>query len=1172
MDHPTVNISNLTANRTALVLVPPKEFAERLNPFRLVHDKAAPRWTAHITLHFSFVDVPNFPASVAAIEHGLSQIEPFSFKLDGVGSFSLSGYETVHLSISDDANIQRVWSVIAKALNYSGRSLTPHVTLGQAPHNNPEALASLRRKAQRLLESVGELEWPVRSVVFLKKDEDDGGVMKRSHEAFLRGESHTSFVLAPSNPTVHYDGNGWTFCGSTSESETLPSAVSIATYNILHDALFPISKRLPSLVQTIVSSEADIICFQEVTDDSLVTILSSPAIFSRFLYSSRHPEVVLENERNILLLSRYPFSWSKLDIGGKHKPAFLASFSNSPSEHGTGSKTQNKKLVLAATHLTAGRAGSSLEQKTAEMEALVNHMYETYPEDDWVLAGDMNWPENVRVTPADELFEDAGHLIPYGFTFDPSRNSLAAATMRESPDPQRYDRVYVKRNGGWDVGRTMVFGNGDDPPPSDHYGLRVDLRWKVVVPVEAESLEEAPVVTRLASGHKVSLPPTGNLSTAELVELSTAHAWLPSAEQEHKMGSVLETLRSVICPSQHDQQPSSNVQIRIECVGSYALGVHTSASDVDCLAVGNVSAPTFWELARSRIRQNENLRRRGGGGVDVKLRRFVKDAIVQRMDLEVGGIRVDMQYCPAQKLVGEEWKNIGSLPSDSPLFLLPVSSLITLNAYRDVLTLLKILQPPSLLSAFRSAHRSLKLFLTSQGLYGARFGFLGGFHLTLLLTRVALTLVPIGTELPELVEPHHLVRQFFATYAKWDWERDAVWAIPSREIKAGDATGPQGYRRSPAKEPMVVLSIERPLANLAFHASRNSVEVMRKAFQRADGMLEDGRSWAEACGLEKEKEGPVQVFLKQHKAFIKLDVHFWGGSNLKGRAVVGWLESRIVSLLVQLYAAAPSVNVRFWPARFVDAGTVDVEDDNRGPNGFYLFGLSPTSPTSGSIKSSAESELASITQCLRSFEAELQNNEKFYDSQSTYISLSLVKRGALEKDIGLAKIVPDSFAWSDNGFDPVDDDDDEELDEFEDQDFESQDNQSEVSVGLRNRDLGITSASQRKKAIAASRASRATTHTPAPTKLRTSADVMNRLLWDPVMGKNGRDEYAVGYEDRFLGIKESMLRDWVLKEVENEAFIPQHRIVYFKRVSDGEIIWDKRKKIDLVFGSGVGAG
>ncbi|KAJ3847521.1 hypothetical protein EV368DRAFT_51039 [Lentinula lateritia] len=31
--------------------------------------------------------------------------------------------------------------------------------------------------------------------------------------------------------------------------------------------------------------------------------------------------------------------------------------------------------------------------------------------------------------------------------------------------------------------------------------------------------------------------------------------------------------------------------------------------------------------------------------------------------------------------------------------------------------------------------------------------------------------------------------------------------------------------------------------------------------------------------------------------------------------------------------------------------------------------------------------------------------------------------------------------------------------------------------------------------------------------------------------------------------------------------------LYFKRASDGEIMWDKRKKIDVVFGSsGVGAG
>ncbi|KAF9056851.1 hypothetical protein BDP27DRAFT_1373070 [Rhodocollybia butyracea] len=99
---------------------------------------------------------------------------------------------------------------------------------------------------------------------------------------------------------------------------------------------------------------------------------------------------------------------------------------------------------------------------------------------------------------------------------------------------------------------------------------------------------------------------------------------------------------------------------------------------------------------------------------------------MQSITLEVGGVKVNLQYCPARSLV-EEWINIGSLPSDSPLFLLPVSSLVTLNAYRDFLNLRKLLQPPAFLSAFHAAHRVLKQFLTTQGLSGTRFGFLGRF-------------------------------------------------------------------------------------------------------------------------------------------------------------------------------------------------------------------------------------------------------------------------------------------------------------------------------------------------------------------------------------------------------------------------------------------------------------
>ncbi|KAJ7123747.1 hypothetical protein C8R44DRAFT_875908 [Mycena epipterygia] len=1125
MDHPTAALSNLSAYKSALVLIPPRKFAERLNPFRLVHDKSAPRWSAHITLHFSFVEVPSFPDVVATIERRISQMKPFSFKFDHVGSFALQGYETVHLGTSDDANLKELYSIITEEMSFSaGRPFTPHLTVGQASHASPGAIESLRRKAQGLLESVSSLEWPVQSVVFLRKDDNDGGVMKRCHEVFLAGQSQTTFDIPPWHPTVCHDGNQWKFCDSP-EKDALPSNVSVATYNVLHDDLFPTPERLPAVIQTILSSDADIICLQEVTDDSLAPILSSLSISSRFPYSNRHPSIVLENERNILILSRFPFSWSKLDVGGKHKPAILASFTNSTGGH----------LIVAAVHLTAGRTGSYLSQKTAEMSSLVSHLQENYSKADWIIAGDTNWPETEHSTPADELFEDAGLTVPHGPTYDPDKNHLASVTVRHSTEPQRYDRIYVKREGDWSVAETRLFGDGPDPA-SDHYGLCVALRPRI--DAEVPSAEDSGTTPATL----YPLPPTGNLTTQELLELAEARSWLPSAEYETKMSAVVPLLRTVLCPpTTADSSSASNVQIHIECIGSYALGVHTCDSDVDCLAVGNVSSTTFWELARARIRSVM------AKGMDIKLRRFVKDANVQSMDLEVGGVRVDMQYCPARNLTGSEWKNLGSIPSDSPLFHLPASSLVTLNAYRDVLTLLKIL--PSL-SNFRTAHRSLKLFLTSQGLFGARFGFLGGFHLTLLLTRVAMML-------PREAKPHQIVRQFFATYGGWDWERDLVWPIPSREPRTGS-----GYRRVLAKEPMVVLSIERPISNLTFHASRNSVEVMSVAFKKADRMLEDGKSWAEVCGLKETQEVPYKVFLRGHKIYIKLDVHFWGGSNLKGRAVIGWLESRLVSLLVQLRSAAPGINARFWPKRFTGSANANV--DAHDPNGFYLFGLSPSlsSATSSDDPSklsqkNAEAESA-LARCLRSFEAELQGNTKFYDPSNTFISLNLVKGSLLPPNT-----VPDAFTWSDNGVDPVEDDEDEEEEPMSDSGSGGDNAGSKRS----KKNEQVLSASQKKKAIAAK--AKTTSHTPAASKLRTSADVMNRLLWDSTISQ---DEHVVGYEDRFLGIKESPLSNWILKEVEHESFIPQHRIIYFKRVTDGEIVWDRRKKIDLIFGSGLGAG
>ena len=63
----------------------------------------------------------------------------------------------------------------------------------------------------------------------------------------------------------------------------------------------------------------------------------------------------------------------------------------------------------------------------------------------------------------------------------------------------------------------------------------------------------------------------------------------------------------------------------------------------------------------------------------------------------------------------------------------------------------------------------------------------------------------------------------------------------------------------------------------------------------------------------------------------------------------------------------------------------------------------------------------------------------------------------------------------------------------------------------------------------------------------------------------------LGYLDRFEGLKEMPVDLW-LSETTEEDFVPQHRIQYFKRVSDGTKVWDREQRIDLVFGSGLGSG
>lgn len=221
-----------------------------------------------------------------------------------------------------------------------------------------------------------------------------------------------------------------------------------------------------------------------------------------------------------------------------------------------------------------------------------------------------------------------------------------------------------------------------------------------------------------------------------------------------------------------------------------------------------------------------------------------------------------------------------------------------------------------------------------------------------------------------------------------------------------------------------------------------------------------------------------------------------------------------VKLLVQLYSAIPEIHARFWPSRLIDVASYD--PDSRNPSGFYLLGLSPSTAFKGQPRRPQELHGALLS-CIRNFETDLQSNEKHYNSSETFLSLTSVKRQELPPHISV-----DMFRWPDNGVDPLVDDDEDEEDDDQGNSLEQED--ADNWTGYE-----VTSASKRKKEVRAAKGK--TPHVAG--RLRTSADVFNRLIWDPSAAK---EQYVIGYEDRFIGIRETALGNWK-REVEDESFV-----------------------------------
>ncbi|KAL2015502.1 hypothetical protein VTK56DRAFT_5357 [Thermocarpiscus australiensis] len=993
------------------------------------------------------------------------------------------------------------------------------------------------------------------------------------------------------------------------ERET-PTTLTVASYNVLAEFEWPPSeKRYPLLLENMLAENAasDVLVLQEVTDGFLSFLLGDQRIRDAYPFCSHGPPdqddiEPLSSFLNIAVLSKVAFDWEYVSFHRKHKGAVVVRV----KDIGRSDGDKFLPVILAAVHLSHGLTDEAVAAKKTDIKRIIAYLSETYPEHAWILAGDFNVPTSSATLEAalkkkaisdvtaghlavlddllaeaklgdawklslaegrDALEADPGKALfdgEQGATWDPTSNSVAAAVAGTGGNmrPQRYDRILVRGESVLEVAKFNMFGflkgkAGDAPGSeetfaSDHWGVRCIMNvgppvGKVDGPSEEISNLVVPVHFEKAPG---DLARSGSVKES-LVELEV----IPGKQEVSRRKTAFDLLKNILLDTPAAEAAGTTrpqPAVVVVPVGSYALDVWTSSSDIDVLCIGPFSSSTFFALASQRLRKAANQ--------GIKILRRVRANTGTMLEVEVHDIKMDLQYCPATT-VAERWPDVLRTPPSDPVWSLSAQTLSKLKAIRDIDYLQRSIPD---LAAFRLAHRFIKTWAKSRGVYSARFGYLSGIQISILLARVCKLLDrDSGSYTVE-----DLLSSFFAHYASFDWETKMAFDPFFHKTRLP-------YTRT-SREPLAILGYFPPSLNTALAASLPSTRTLCEELRRASETLRSASVTPWSSLLSSATA--ATDFLAAYKTYIKIDAQYWGLSLARGAQFLGWLESRcVVLLLVDLQRRARGLHARIWPARFVeraeyhDAQGHEHEQEqghegegggtgsDRDYRGSYLIGLDKLDPSMS--RDELKLSLGALQTVLARFEAQMRGDERYFDARNCWLSAALVNRG----DLGDLEV--DGREWGEYtpGEEEDEEEETEEREEEEEEEGESEDNSEKEEYWAsaarktkkKNKEKG---GAKKHVAVADMREDK-----DKAKRFRTAADVMNRIRWDTELDSS---DYVIGYEDRFIGVQEKELEAWKTEQTDEE-FIPQHRIVYFKRRSDGRRVWDRRTRVDELFRNGT---
>ncbi|TLD30973.1 hypothetical protein PspLS_02786 [Pyricularia sp. CBS 133598] len=1146
-------------------------------------------------------------------------------RLDSSGVFSHRKHNTIYRRDSGEARVERLRALrkaVSSALAHQSPSdgdYRPHLTVAQST----DAKDTQHKSRLRKVDLLPTFEWQVDTLhVLVRVQGVQGTVMKSWGTIDLRTGSlsrydhlmslyeDSMFVTQPEDaaykttyprketmPCHNFDEytKRWTPLSNTSTSRKLmQKKLRVASYNVLAEFDFPPSQeRYPILVNTILSQDAlaDVLVLQEVTDDFLCYFLANEDVHASYRYVSHAPPnqdnmEPLPSHLNIVVLSRVVFDWEWVQFPRDHKGSVVARF----RDLGCWEDSQSVPLVIASVHLTHGLSDQAVSTRTAEVERLLSHLTQNYQGHPWIVAGDFNtttssltikealkgghisqqsvkeisrfddlleqedlvdtWGSHESGTSSNEISPESMCPGEDGATYDPLNNMLAFKISDTGPGgrPQRYDKILLRGEGALESAGFNRFGfpagnamTNETSYGSDHWGVRAVLQLSDAATdaTTTMSTDVSPLAVPVELA-RASEPMQDPQLLKGILERMGA---IPAAEEGPRRQAAFDALRQVVTgdlvegvsdASEYDRLRSSLIMVP---VGSWGLGVSTSSSDIDCLCIGPLSSSTFFALTTQRIKKASV-----ESALEIKLLRRVRANSGVMLELEVMDVRVDLQYCAATA-VAEQWPAVLKLPPNDPIFALPAQTLGKLKALRDLDYLRETIPD---LSKFRLAHRAIKTWAQSRGIYSAKFGYLGGIQVSILLARVCKLL---ARDHGQEVSVPDILCSFFSHYASFDW-RNKIAFDPFFHTKLN-------YLRS-AREPLAILGFFPPALNTTLAATFPSIKAIARELSQANELLkEDGMTWdtffrgSSAKGDKRQRlaRGAAD-FVRSYKSFVKIELQYWGISLSKGSQFVGWLESRCPLLLVDMSRRLPQLNFRIWPQRFVeqaDAGEPeasnvgDDQGETREYQGFYLIGLEEDSGATEEERKLAAGTMQTI---LQRFDDMIRSDDKYFDVKSQWLSTSVIQ------GTKLGELTLDERSWGNYTAGDEDEDEDEEEEDSASDTQESGQRPQKQKKG--------------KKGKGAKDQGRVVPVAKSGGKFRAAADVISRLRWDPALDSS---DYVVGYEDRFRGAMEKALDAWKGEQTDEE-FIPQHRILYFKRKNDGMVVWERRTRTDLLFGSG----